>query len=130
MDEHKISHDEKSIFIDYAFAINVENTRIVTEQIIEILQESKHQMNIVIDVNNSHLTDNNAIATAGKMLKAYRNKINTMYVIGSSGFQKIFFTTLFTLVGGKKEKHYKFMNHITDAKIDIEMRWKKYLDKH
>ena len=129
MDEHKITSDEKSIFIDYAFAINVENTKDVCEKIVEILDNSKHQMNIVIDANNSHLTDNNAVATAGKMLKAFKSKINTLYVIGASGFQKIFFQTLFTLVGGKKDKHFKFMRDINDAKFDIEMRWKSYLDK-
>ena len=129
MDEHKISHDERTIYIDYAFAVNSKNTRNVTEKIITILEDSDHQMNIAIDVNNSHLTDNNSIAVAGKMLKPFRKKINTMYVIGASGFQRIIFHTLFTLVGGKKDKHFKLMRHMEDVKEDVETRWKNHTNK-
>ena len=130
MDDHSILHDEKSIFIDYAFAINVENTKTVTNEVIRILEKSNHPMNVVVDVNNSHLTDNNAIAVASKLLKPFKKRINTLYIIGASGFQKILLQTLFKLVGGKNSKHFKNLESIEDVKIDIEFCWKHYLEKH
>ena len=126
MNEHIISHDEKSIFIKYAFAIDVENTRKITQEVIAILEQKTNPMNVVVDVNESHLTDNNAIAIAGKLLKPYKKQINTLYVIGASGIQKIFLQTLFKLIGGKKDKHFQVMPSLEAAKQDIEIRWVHY----
>lgn len=130
MNQHLISHDDLSIFIDYAFAIDVENTKQITEEVIEILKQNDHPMNIVLDLKGSYLTDNNAIAIAGKMLKPYKKRINTTYIIGASGIQKIFLQTLFKLIGGKKDKHLQVMPSLDAVLKDVEIRWSHYQNRH
>jgi hypothetical protein len=124
MDEHHVSTDEHTIYIDYAFAINVANTKDVIHEIISILESKSHAMNIAIDAYNSHLTENEAIAIAGKMLKPHLNSINTLYIVNTNAIQKIFFKTLFSLVGGKKSKYLRIMDSMDDVRIDVAFRWK------